>query len=268
MADCPNTTNEPAAAMIAKHRAAMADKPKEALKKVEPAKKVGRVLFKAKNTSLATMARVEGKLDGNTIIGVLDTGSTSSAVTRSFVTMLQDEGHLVSTQKMSDPFKYKLAHDVLDSNGTAAGETESDDFEVTELCRLSPEWTLPHGPLCMRNTNFLITEAFMQDEELIIGLPELKKMGLDPVRIIDEVRKTFHMTDFSDCRPSTAFEKPSKMGRMMLLRRAKCDNSVNKDDSFSDEKNQYDASDDDSLPSLCSDSDPDEMEKQVLEFTL
>jgi hypothetical protein len=61
----------------------------------------------------------------------------------------------------------------------------------------------------MRNTNFLIMAAYMQGEELIIGLPELKKMGLDPVRIIHEVRENFHMTDFSDCGPSAAFEKPS-----------------------------------------------------------
>jgi hypothetical protein len=132
---------------------------------------------------------------------------------------------------MPEPFKYKLAHDVLDSNGTATGETESEDFEITELCRLSPESTLPHGPLCMRNTNFLIMEACMQDEELIIGLPELKKMGLYPVRIIDEVRENFHMKDFSECGPSAAFEKPSKLGRMMLLRHNKCDNSVNYDSS-------------------------------------
>jgi predicted aspartyl protease len=85
------------------------------------------------------MARVEGKIDGKTIIGVLDTGATSSAVARSFVTMLQEEGHLVSIQKMSEPLKYKLALDVLDSNGRATGETESEDFEITELCRLSPE---------------------------------------------------------------------------------------------------------------------------------
>jgi hypothetical protein len=135
------------------------------------------------------MARLEGKLDGKTIIGVLDTGATSSAVTRSFMTMLQDEGHLVSIQNMSEPFKYKLAHDVLDSNGTATGETESEDFDITERCRLSAEWTLLHGPLCLRNTNFLIMEASMQ--ELIVGLPELKKMGLVPVRIIDEVRENF-----------------------------------------------------------------------------
>jgi tRNA A58 N-methylase Trm61 len=63
------------------------------------------------------MARMEGKLDGKTIIGVLDTGATSPAVTHSFVTMLQEEGHLVSIQKMSEPLKYKLAHDVLESNG-------------------------------------------------------------------------------------------------------------------------------------------------------
>jgi hypothetical protein len=132
------------------------------------------------------MARMEGKLDGKTIIGVLDTGATSSAVTRSFVTMLQEEGHLVSIQKMSEPLKYKLAHDVLDSNGTATGETESEDFEITELYRLSPEWTLPHGPLCMRNTNFLIMEDSMQVEDLIMGLPELKKIGLDPARIVIE----------------------------------------------------------------------------------
>jgi hypothetical protein len=124
MTDCPNTSKEAAAEMLANHLAARTDRPKEAFKKVEPAMKVGRVLFEAKNTSLAKTARVEGKLDGKTIIGVLDTGATSSAVTRSFVTMLQDEEYLVSIQKMPEPFKYKLAHDVLDSNGTATGETE------------------------------------------------------------------------------------------------------------------------------------------------
>jgi hypothetical protein len=232
MTDCPYTTKDAAVELLAKHRAAKADKPNDAFKKSEATKKVGRVLFKAKNTSLATMARVEEKIDGKTIIGVLDTGATSSAVTRSFLTMLQEEGHLVSIQKMYDPLKYKLAHDVLDSNGTATGETESEDFEITELCRLSPEWTLPHGPLCMRNTNFLIMEASMQDEELIIGLPELKKMGLDPVLIIDEVRENFHMTDFSDFCPTAAFEKASKMGRMMLLPHAKCEKSDNKYDSY------------------------------------
>jgi hypothetical protein len=56
------------------------------------------------------------------------------------VTMLQDEGHLFSIQKMPEPFKYKLAHDVLDFNGTATGETESEDFEITKLYRLSSEW--------------------------------------------------------------------------------------------------------------------------------
>jgi hypothetical protein len=79
--------------MLIKHRRARADKPKDTFKKVEPAKKVGRVLFKANNTSLAKMARVEGKLDGKTVKGVLDTGATSSAVMRTFMTALEDEGH-------------------------------------------------------------------------------------------------------------------------------------------------------------------------------
>jgi hypothetical protein len=117
----------------------------------------------------------------------------------------------------------------------------------------------------MRNTNSLIMEACMQEEELIIGLPELKKMGLDPVRIIDEVRENFHVTDFSDCGPSAAFEKPSKMGRMMLLRHNNGDNSINKYDCSSDEKDNCDASEDYSLPSLCSDSDPDDMDQQAID---
>jgi hypothetical protein len=50
----------------------------------------------------------------------------------------------------------------------------------------------------MRNTNFLIMKASMQDEEVIIGLPGLKKMGLDPVRIIDDVRETFICVDSVD----------------------------------------------------------------------
>jgi hypothetical protein len=95
---------------------------------------------------------------------------------------------------MPEPFNFKLAHDAVDSNGTAKGETESEDFEVTELFRLSPVCRLPHGPLYMRNTHFLIMEVSMQDEELIIVLPELKNMGLDAVRIIGEVRKNFHIS--------------------------------------------------------------------------
>jgi hypothetical protein len=90
-------------------------------------------------------------------------------------------------------------------------------------------------------------------------------MGLDPVFIIDEVRENFHMTEGSDCGPAAAFEKPSNLGRMMLMRQNKCDNSVNKYDSSSDEKDEYDASDDDSLPSLCSDSDPDDMDQRKVD---
>jgi hypothetical protein len=137
--DCHHTTKDAAVELLSKHLAAKADKPKDAFKKISPTKKVGRVLVKAKTTSLATMAGVEGKLGGKTIIGVLDTGATSSAVTRSFVTMLQGKGPLVSIQKMSEPLKYKPAHDVIDSNGTETGETDSEDFEITELCRLSLE---------------------------------------------------------------------------------------------------------------------------------
>jgi hypothetical protein len=154
-------------------------------------------------------------MDGKNIIGVLDNDTTSPAVTRSFVTTLQGEEHLFSIQKMTKPFKYKLANGVLDKNSKATGETENEDLEITELCRLSHEWTLPLRPLCMRDTNFLIMEAFMKEEEFIIGLPELKKMGLDPVRIIYEVRDSFHTTDFSDCGPTAVFEKSAKMGRFL-----------------------------------------------------
>jgi hypothetical protein len=73
------------------------------------------------------------------------------------------------------------------------------------------------------------------------------------------------MTDYSDCGPPAAFEKPSKLGRMMLLCHNKCDNSINKYDSPSDEKNEYEASDDDSLPSLCSESKPDDMDQREVE---
>jgi hypothetical protein len=90
-------------------------------------------------------------------------------------------------------------------------------------------------------------------------------MRFDPVRTIDEVYENFHVTDILDCGPSAAFEKPSKMGPIMLLRHNKCDNSVNKYDSPSDEKALDDASDDVSLPSLCSDSDPDDTDQHEVD---
>jgi hypothetical protein len=72
------------------------------------------------------------------------------------------------------------------------------------------------------------------------------------------------MTDFSDCGPTAAFKKPSKMGRMLLLRHAKCEKS-DKYNSYNDGENEYDASDDNSVPSLCSDSDPDDMDQQEVD---
>jgi hypothetical protein len=57
--------------LLAKHRAEKADSPKNTFKKIEATKKVGRVIFKAKNTSLATMARVEGNIDGNPLLACL-----------------------------------------------------------------------------------------------------------------------------------------------------------------------------------------------------
>jgi hypothetical protein len=71
MTDCSYTTKDAAVEFLAKHRAAKADKPKDELKKIETTKKVGCVFFKAINTSLATMARVEGNIDDKNIIGVL-----------------------------------------------------------------------------------------------------------------------------------------------------------------------------------------------------
>jgi hypothetical protein len=52
---------------------------------------------------------------------------------------------------------------------------------------------------------------------------------------------------------------------MMLLRHAICDKPDNNYYSYSNEENEYDASDDDSLPSLCSDSDPDDMDQQEVD---
>jgi hypothetical protein len=57
----------------------------------------------------------------------------------------------------------------------------------------------------MRNINFLIMKASLQDEELIVGLTELEKMWLDPVRTIDEVREKFHITYFPDISPTAAY---------------------------------------------------------------
>jgi hypothetical protein len=53
MTDCPHTSKEAAVGMLTKHRAARAGKAREAGEKVEPAKKVGRILLKAGKPSLA-----------------------------------------------------------------------------------------------------------------------------------------------------------------------------------------------------------------------
>jgi hypothetical protein len=48
MTYCPHTIKDAAVELLAKHRAARADKPKDAFKKIEPAKKVDRDPFRPK----------------------------------------------------------------------------------------------------------------------------------------------------------------------------------------------------------------------------
>jgi hypothetical protein len=77
MTDCPHTTKGSAVEMLAKYRAARADRPNEAFKKVEPAKKGGRILFKAKNTSFANMTRVERNGYGSTLYTCMFMGNST-----------------------------------------------------------------------------------------------------------------------------------------------------------------------------------------------
>jgi hypothetical protein len=59
---------------------------------------------------------------------------------------------------------------------------------------------LAAGPLAMRNVQMLVMEAPMP--LLLLGNPDLVKLGFDVEQHLGEVRVEFHDTDFSSANPS------------------------------------------------------------------
>lgn len=53
------------------------------------------------------------------------------------------------------------------------------------------------GRLALRNISFLVSDAVLSSEDMIIGLPVLQHLGIDSRTLLERNRATLHGTDCS-----------------------------------------------------------------------
>jgi hypothetical protein len=80
---------------------------------------------------------------------------------------------------------------------------------VTQQAQLTVELKLPAGPLRLRNVPWLVAELAM--EEVLLGRPLLKELGLDAPADLAAVRDEFHNMDCSHVSTTMSGGKLSRL---------------------------------------------------------
>jgi hypothetical protein len=96
------------------------------------------------------------------------------------------------------------------------------EVQVTKQAQLTVELLFPAGPLRLRNVCWLVAENDM--DEILLGRPLLKELGLDAPAHLAAVREELHDRDCADV-PTAAGK--GKLSRMMLSSNAALTESPN-----------------------------------------
>jgi hypothetical protein len=128
-----------------------------------------------------------------------DTGATHSAVDRCTLETLRSDGVYMATKKLSSPVDLSLAI-YADPELLDEGDTMKRSFVVQVVASVTLFLQFAACPLAMRNVQMPVVEAPMP--RLLLGNPDLVKLGFDVKQHLDEVRVEFHDTDFSSENPS------------------------------------------------------------------
>jgi hypothetical protein len=138
-------------------------------------------------------------IGGRHLTVLADTGATHYAVDRYTLETLRRDGFYMATKKLSSPIDLSLAI-YADPELLDEGDAMKRSFVVQVVASVTLFLQLEARPLAMRNVEMPVLEAQMP--RLLLGNPDLVKLGFDVKQHLDEVRVEFHDTDFSSANPS------------------------------------------------------------------
>jgi predicted aspartyl protease len=129
-----------------------------------------------------------------------DSGADDNVMSHLTARRLSVAGFFMPTKKLESPISLQL---------TAKEMTVS----AVEKSRINITLQLEAGPLRLRNVEFLILDAEL--EEVLLGRPLMKLLGIDVNDHLNLVRKEFHDRDFSDA-PSMEQGEMGTLSRILL----------------------------------------------------
>ena len=127
-----------------------------------------------------------------------DIGSDDNVLPQSLVSTLEKKGLFVPSRQLAEPLKVNLA---IKSPGRRV--------TIRKQVQLGVEIKLPVGPLRLRNVSWLVSEGEM--DEILLGRPLLKSMGLDATMHLSEVRDTYQDLDCSTSKLPSGSSYLSKL---------------------------------------------------------
>lgn len=121
------------------------------------------------------------------VLAKRDTGADIFALAQTNITALERAENFISTKNFAEPFKLNLVAQRAVSNC---------ECYVSHACvRLSITLQTKAGPIGLRNVNFQVVDAYM--DEVLLSRPLFSSMSLDLDNRPNEVFTTFHDVEFS-----------------------------------------------------------------------
>lgn len=106
---------------------------------------------------------------------------------------------------------------------------DSDDEKFIVFRTWTPSWTtiwLSSGYLAFVSVKYLVAEADLVAEDLHIGLPVPRYLGVDTMTLLEERRDLLDDTDCSTGKPAQNCDKSKRVSRLMVARTKRVSNDA------------------------------------------
>jgi hypothetical protein len=134
------------------------------------------------------------------MIALPDLGADDNVLPRSLLSQLEADGNFVPLRTLAQPVSIDLAV-----------QTPGQSIVVRQQAQLTVELQLPAGPLRLRNVRWLVADQEM--DEVLLGRPLLKELGLDAPSHLSANRQEYHDMDCAHV-PSAA--TGGKLSRVII----------------------------------------------------
>jgi hypothetical protein len=130
-------------------------------------------------------------------VALPDIGADDNVLPRALLKFLEDSGMFVPLRTLPQPLAVEIA--VKDPKV---------EVQLTQQAQLTVKLLFPAGPLRLRNVYWLVAENDM--DEILVGRPLLKELGLDAPEHLAAVREEFRDRDCADA-PTAAGSRQRKI---------------------------------------------------------